>query len=462
MEVHDKSFAHSPLYYEKVIHALIKISSLVTQEIEITELYKSIHESIETIISSKNIAIFLYDEKQQTITFDYFVDEKDQENLNGRTMKLGEGVSSYVIRNNIACLFTPEDINKLIDQGKINNALGSQDYHSWMGAPISHGSRVFGIVIVQSYDSEIIYSKSDLQVLNFVASHLATLFELREMTAALQLKNSQVEKSLALIKQQNQDLNSLVIELQETQSELIQKEKLASLGGLVAGVAHEINTPVGICLTGASNLQEEVKIFETKCEQDTATQKDFENFMLDIAESSEIVCANAQKAAELIHSFKSIAVAQTSENTREIDLGEYIKDVLNSLKPMLKKHKHVITVDCPNDTTFETNPGSISQILTNLINNSIIHGFDGIESGEIKIKVVCDNDVNIFYSDNGHGLTSEGQKKIFDPFYTTKRGQGGSGLGTHIVFNLVENLGGGISIIESNAKGLHYHLKLKT
>ncbi|MDA7817079.1 sensor histidine kinase [Sulfurimonas sp.] len=251
--------------------------------------------------------------------------------------------------------------------------------------------------------------------------------------------------------------------LKMAQEELVQTEKMASLGRLVAGVAHEINTPIGVGVTAASHLHKETKNFEKNYKAENITKTSFEDFIDVSLQSSEMILANLDRAAKMIHNFKQISVDQSSDEVREFDIKEYIDSVISSLKPVLKTTSHNIEVLCESDFVIESNPGVLSQIFSNLIMNSVIHGFDNISNGNIQIEVVKKSQgIQIIYTDDGKGMSKENLKKIFDPFFTTKRSQGGSGLGTHIIFNLItQKLFGTITAQSEEGNGLKYIIDLK-
>ncbi len=247
-------------------------------------------------------------------------------------------------------------------------------------------------------------------------------------------------------KEAEQQLRDTLETLQLTQAELVQSEKLASLGGLVAGVAHEINTPIGVGVTAASHLREKAENLQNSFEQGKLKKSDFQSF-LDIAiKSTQIIHSNLMRASDLIKSFKQVAVDQSSDARRSFSLVEYIEDVLVSLQPQLKRFKHEISVGGDKDIIVESLPGPIAQIITNLVMNSVIHAFSDDEQGKITIDVErVDENLKVVFRDNGCGMDQQTVAKVFDPFFTTKRGTGGSGLGMHILFNQVtQSLGGNI------------------
>ncbi|MBE0376256.1 sensor histidine kinase [Pseudoalteromonas prydzensis] len=256
------------------------------------------------------------------------------------------------------------------------------------------------------------------------------------------------------------EMQRYVDELNMAQERLVGSEKMAALGGLVAGITHDINTPVGIGVTATSFLQERLLQIEAAYKDKTLSPKALEEFINDAKQSTSLLTTNLDRASELVASFKQIAVDQASEAVRTINFKEYLGEVIRSLHPKIKHTSHHINLDCPADLTLNLPAGAISQIFTNLIMNSLIHGFDGINNGIIDIAIKDEDDqVIIDFKDNGNGVTEQQLEKLFDPFFTTKRDQGGSGLGTHITFNLVkQTLSGEIEVTSSPGKGLHYHI----
>ncbi|MBF0099756.1 MAG: PAS domain S-box protein [Desulfobacterales bacterium] len=258
----------------------------------------------------------------------------------------------------------------------------------------------------------------------------------------------------------NQALFDLLDKYKRTQSQLVQSEKMASLGNLVAGVAHEINTPIGITVTDASFLEDQTHEFKKRYQEGTLTRSDFEKYIDNAIGSSTSILSNLNRASELITSFKQVAVDQSYEEKRTFLVKEYIYEVLISLRSKLKKTQHQVIVNCPDKLSLYSYPGAFSQIITNLIMNSLIHGFEHSEQGEISINILLENNELIFhYHDNGCGMDQETVQKIFDPFFTTKRGQGGTGLGLHVVYNIVtQTLGGQIMCLSQKGQGADFYI----
>ncbi|UOB72953.1 ATP-binding protein [Pseudoalteromonas sp. APM04] len=250
-------------------------------------------------------------------------------------------------------------------------------------------------------------------------------------------------------------------ELKLAQERLVGTEKMAALGGLVAGITHDINTPIGIGVTAVSFLEERLNKLESAYAEKTLSPKALEEFINEAKQSTSLLTTNLDRASDLIASFKQIAVDQASEAVRTINFKDYVNEIIRSLHPKLKKTSHTINLQCPDDLVLNLPAGAISQIFTNLIVNSLIHGFEGKDNGVMDINITSDEtNLTINYKDNGNGVTAEQLEKLFNPFFTTKRDEGGSGLGTHIMFNLVkQTLSGSIEATSEPGQGLHYFIQ---
>ena len=245
-------------------------------------------------------------------------------------------------------------------------------------------------------------------------------------------------------------LNSLRT-LKKTRAKLVQAEKMVALGGLVAGVAHEINTPVGIGLTGSSFLQSKTREISRLYKAGALKRSDLESYLHTMEELSTSILLNMKKAGGLISSFKQIAVDQSMESKRSFNLRDYIEETLLSLKPSHKGNNYDIEIICSNQINIYSYPGAYSSIITNLVINSFVHGFRSIEKGKISFNITHKKNIlNFVYKDDGVGMTGEQVSKIFDPFYTTTRGTGGTGLGMSIVFNLVTHTLKGTIVCKSS------------
>jgi signal transduction histidine kinase len=260
----------------------------------------------------------------------------------------------------------------------------------------------------------------------------------------------------------NMELKEAMEKLKHTQDKLIQSEKMVALGELVAGVSHEINTPIGISVTAASHLHEKTRDINKLYTDSSMKRSDLEKYLNVTTEATEAILSNLQRAAELVKSFKQVAVDQSEEKKRSFKMNGYINQIILSLTPSLKKTKISIWVYCDEGLEINSYPGAISQIVTNLVMNSLVHGFDEGEEGTITFAIdKQDNNILFNYSDNGKGIPKEIIGKIFDPFFTTKRGSGGTGLGLNIVYNIVtQTLGGSIECISKIDAGTAFNITI--
>jgi signal transduction histidine kinase len=255
-------------------------------------------------------------------------------------------------------------------------------------------------------------------------------------------------------------------QLRFAQNQLIESEKMASLGSLVSGIAHEINTPLGVGLTGISQVEHEVKKLEMNYQEQALTEEALAEYISTTKQLVTTIRDRLNNAVALVRSFKNISVDQHFEDIREFNLKKYIDDLLLSLQNQLKSKQIKVINSIDDNMVIESYPGIFSQIISNFILNSIKHGFEGDVShgAENIIKVIVyqeDNGLIINYEDNGQGITDATEKRLFDPFFTTKRGQGGSGLGLNIVYNLVtQKLGGTLDVVRVSPHGLGFTIVL--
>jgi signal transduction histidine kinase len=309
---------------------------------------------------------------------------------------------------------------------------------------------------------EKLQGSNEITVINNAA--LLMMENINHYTEELHLLNTSLEEKVkqrtAEVEKKNRELHEAIDNLKRTQQQLVETEKMASLASLIAGVSHEINTPVGIGVTAISNLHERVEKIHKDYAAEKMTKSQFEEFLDSAKQLSDMTLLNLGRASEQIKSFKQVAVDQSSEERRTFGLYDYLQDILLSLKPKLKKTRLNIELDCPEDLEVNSYPGAFSQIFTNLIMNSLIHGYNNnpeIE-GTITITAASDGDqISVRYSDDGKGIDPSILSKIFDPFFTTNRAEGGSGLGLHIIYNIVtRQLGGQIRCESEPDKGVTF------
>ncbi len=283
-------------------------------------------------------------------------------------------------------------------------------------------------------------------------------------------KPFQIEEVLARInthlalRKANRELQDMVATLAKAREDLVRNEKLASLGAMVAGIAHELNTPIGNSLMAATTFEVQANDINNHLTREGGiTRKEFEYFIRNAQLTTEILNRNLNRAADIVTNFKQVAVDQTSSQRRSFLLSEVVAGNVLTLQPTIKRTPFVIQQRIPEDIMMESYPGPLGQVLTNLINNAILHGYDGRNVGLIDISASQNSQgwVILNVEDHGEGIQKSDLPHIFDPFFTTKLGVGGSGLGLHIVHNIVvEILGGSIDVVSELGGGTRFTLTL--
>ncbi|MFP4363884.1 MAG: substrate-binding domain-containing protein [Spirochaetia bacterium] len=279
--------------------------------------------------------------------------------------------------------------------------------------------------------------------------------KVKQRSVELEVIRAKIQKQAEQIQHYNEKLEDIV----ETRTqELVQTEKMASLGSLVAGLAHEINTPLGIAFTTTSYLNEQINELYRDYEGKTMKRSSLDKLLNLVDDSTNNVLVNLSKVSELIQSFKKLSIDQTTEEKRAFNLKDYLGYIIMSLKSKLKHTEHSIDITCDDQLTILSYPGLFSQIFSNLIMNSLIHGFHNKEKGHIQIQAeLKDSECIITYSDDGSGMPQSICETIFDPFVTTRKGEGGTGLGMYIVYNIVtQNLAGTIRVKSEQEKGTEF------
>ena len=305
---------------------------------------------------------------------------------------------------------------------------------SMLDVPIRHRGKMIGIICCEHQGKAREWHADEV----VFAASLADLYG-RAVSA-----NERADYEQRLI-EANQTLEQKVIdrtaELEAAQEKLVESEKMAALGNLVAGIAHEVNTPLGIALTSVSNCKEELKGIYRDFENDELTEQGFKDFEAICSEGLNLAETSLMRAANLVQDFKRTSADQTSLEIEEIALDEYIPRVCNPLKPMLRKEQVELSIDVTPNLVITTCPGIIAQLLTNLISNAQRHAFGPSVNNDVnRVSVSCSKNAKgivISVQDNGKGIPEALHKKVFEPFYTTARDKGGTGLGLNILYNLV-------------------------
>lgn len=288
---------------------------------------------------------------------------------------------------------------------------------------------------------------------------LVDISELRRVQGHIEELNEGLERRVA---ERTAELQSALETLHQARDELVRSEKLAALGALVAGIAHELNTPIGNSVTVATTLAARTEEMTREFASGGLRRSSFDAYMENTREAGELLMRSLQRAQELVRSFKQVAVDQSSEKRRPFELGEMLHEIAVTLSPMLKGTHCSLDIAPAEAFQMDSYPGALGQILTNLISNALTHAFAGRPDGHITVTTQAGPDsVRISITDNGNGIDSASLQRIFDPFFTTRLGKGGSGLGLYIVYNLVtRTLGGQIDVQSTPGTGTRFTLVL--
>ena len=428
--VHQKEVAELA---HRNISRLSEVGRQVTASLDPEAITEMLYRQVETLMDASVFAIGRYHSDRGVVEF-------------SRVMERGERRTPYMLdlaEPSVAgwCVHHGREvvINDLAEEfGNYADSLEvlATDGDLWgrtvsmIYVPLLVKDRVLGVIDVQSYERNA-YTPIHLDMLRTLASY-----------AAVALDNAEAYH-----------------ELRQAQTQLVQQEKLASLGQLVAGVAHEVNTPVGVALAASTQITDEVHRFDHLVAAGQLRRADLDDFMTTLHELADLLAQNCTRAGSLIQSFKAVAADRRSDERRQFDLRAYVRDVINSLEPTLNRSPVEIFITGVDAPIIDSYPGMLSQAIINLVTNALTHAFEPGARGVITIHVGMADAAHaqLIVRDDGKGIQPEILPKIFDPFFTTRRSSGGTGLGLHIVHNLVTGaLGGTISVETTPASGTSF------
>lgn len=350
----------------------------------------------------------------------------------------------------------PKDVCAAYPHDELLVQMGVEGY---LGTPLHDlTGRVIGL-IVALYQRPISDPQLVKNLFELFSGRIEAELERVEYEDRLQALNVQLEQ---LVAARTAELQNTLEDLQLTQRQLVESEKMAALGHLVAGIAHEVNTPLGVSITTQSVIADEFEHFASLVATDRLTKTDLRNFCRTLAQALPLLQANLGRADELIQNFKRTAADQHSAEQGQIKVAHYYQQVISTLTPLLKKAGVTLQMEIPADWQLTTYPGSHVHILTNLVVNSVQHGFGSGSNHRIWLsgERLADDLYCIYYRDNGCGLTDVAMQHIFEPFFTTARKHGGVGLGMSILYNLVtQQLGGQVQLLQGQGFGLSYSFR---
>lgn len=331
----------------------------------------------------------------------------------------------------------PADRRKLVDE-LIRN--GSLDSHPEIWMRRGEGSEV--LVQFSGHTFTLAGEKLAIMACTDVTDKRRIENQIRELNTNLEQR---VVERTEELQRANQELAAALETLNLAQEELVRSEKLAALGALVAGIAHELNTPIGNSLMVASTLVDQTRALTAGYHERGLKRSDLEGYLSDAGKAGDILMRNLQRAASLVTGFKQVAIDQTSSQRRKFSVAEVVSEIMLTLWPTLKKTGFVFNQQVPQELEMDSYPGPLGQVITNLVNNALLHGFDGRSTGTVTITAMTNAEgwVELEVTDDGVGIPAANLNRIFDPFFTTKLGAGGSGLGLNIAHNIVTGILGG-------------------
>lgn len=457
---------------EKQEHAqelslLLESSSSIISELELDRVLQLVAEKAQHLIQAETVLVPIISKSQSNYSYLAAIGN-NADDIIGTEFSIHVGMCGWVLVNEKPLLFGAS--NQWWMEEKTTWEEGRE---SALLVPVFGKKKIIGGLTGLGKQNGGSFTERDMSLLAFFANQISVAIEnaqlfaevnqlvqtledrVKHRTSELQMANSQLSTT-------NQALSESLDTLNKTQEQLIQSEKMASLGELVAGVAHEINTPLGITITATSSFQSRIRTLSELFASNQLKKSSLKQFIDYATEIGDILVANLEKAAQLVKSFKSVAVDQSVETKRWFNVNSYLSDILFSLRPKLKNTRHTIDVECESELVINSYPGAFSQIFTNLIMNTLLHAFADDQDGEIKIMVFVQvSGIKCNFSDNGAGISGDVLKKIFDPFFTTARGSGGSGLGLHIVYNIVtQQLKGTISCHSEVGVGTDFDISI--
>jgi len=349
-------------------------------------------------------------------------------------------------------------------EGLTENGIWENDKQAHLVFPIARGTRTIGALFVSSAQSISMQTEEQISFIRYMSDLVIRTLDTHDRNVAEEGLRSFNELLDVRVQARTKELENTLETLKKTQSELVRSAKLASLGGLVAGVAHEINTPLGVALTTITELGADFERLDQQLKSGAISKTGLESFLALGDEASAVIQRNLERAATLIQSFRMVAVDQAVGDRRELDLGTYLSEIIDNLKPTLRMKSVAVSLSCKPDVKIKTIPGDLAHILTNLIMNSVIHGFKGRETQADKsVNISVNQQRDFIYMtlvDNGVGIPNDIRDKVFDPFFTTARGEGGSGLGLNIVYNTVyQKLKGSIELSDSDGGGACFNIR---
>ncbi|QYF93933.1 GAF domain-containing protein [Massilia sp. PAMC28688] len=413
----------------ETLERLSAIGQQVTAHLDAEAVFRALDRHIHGLLPARTFAIYLADRAHARLYLAFGIE--DGRALDAHAIGLDE-VSAYAVRamderRELYIPNWPDSEHPEVVPGTLENM-------SALFVPLTAGERAIGVMTVQAEKAHA-YGENERMIFRTLCAY-----------GAIALDNAEAYR-----------------QLKDAQTQLVSQEKLAALGALMAGVAHELNTPIGNSLLIASTMQEKTTEIRALMEGPGLRRSDLAAFIADSYKASALVMRGLTSAADLVNSFKQVAVDRTTEQRRFFNLHQVCHEIIATMMNRIRAANHAIAMDIPEQIGLDSYPGPFGQVITNLINNSLLHAFAPGTSGRMQLGAVLQGEgrVVVTFSDDGGGIPAEHLGRIFDPFFTTKLGQGGSGLGLSISYNIVCSLlGGQVSVDSAPGAGTRFTLEL--
>ncbi len=410
-----------------------------------------LHHSLKDQLPVDNFFVALLDETRENLVFEYFVDEFEScvPVIAMREGLLSGSLTAFVVSSGRVLRGSTSEL--LAKAGHPDKAGGSYgpDAHDWLGVPMMVGNEAIGALVVQSYKANIKFSEVDPSTLAMVAEAMAAALlrrrEREKLERTVQERTAQVEKAKS-------KLQDTVNKLELVMDELVQAEKLASLGSMVAGISHELNTPIGNALTVTTALEHRFDVLAMQMTTGSMSRTSMDAFISGGQEMTRLIVRSTQRAVDLLNTFKQVASDQASAQQRVFNLHQVTEDILTTVRTTVLKPDIQIQNLVPTNIDCDSFPGPLGQVIANVVQNSIVHGFKNSDAGVIRVQAdQRGNRVRVSITDDGAGMTPTVLARAFDPFFTTQLGRGGSGIGLSVCHRIITSVLGGSMAAASSA-----------
>lgn len=413
----------------ETLERLSAIGQEITAELEISSVFEVLNRHVHGLLDVATFIILLLSEDGKRLEHAFSRERGLSLQVTPLDVASAQADSVYCLRNHREVLrdYGPDDATPNLIPDSLHTLTA-------LYAPLAIGDQVLGVMSIQSLE-RYAYGERERLIFRTLCAY-----------GAIALDNAHAYR-----------------QLQQAQNHLVAQEKLAALGAMVAGVAHELNTPLGNCLMIASSLQEKTSVMAGRINGPSLHRFHLQEFMDDVEQACAVLMRGLSSAGDLVSSFKQVAVDRTTAQRRRFELQQTCHEITSTMMNQIKISGHQLTLDVPPDIWLESYPGPLGQVITNLINNAMLHAFENRESGTMHLsaQLLPQERVEIRFQDNGVGISEHNLHHIFDPFFTTKMGQGGTGLGLSISFNIVTSLlGGQLSVTSTLEKGSCFLLEL--